>query len=178
MQEFVHIDLEEAKKLGKARREVHKNHGSQRLYADPTTEDVVGISGEIAFAAFSGLQANLDILENGDGLVDFRFTYGGKELTIDVKGSRNPIHLLLKEKKAKKAADILVLASVDGDEVWFIGWEHKSLMLLSPVRDFGGYGIPAHYRHYAQLRPMWQLLDLIEQGRQQGQLGQKERQDA
>lgn len=164
MSGFMRVDIGAARKQGALRQSAHQNNSTVRFFDDPNAENVLGMAAEIAFARFSGLCENVELCEHGDGLVDFSFEVGGKRLTIDVKAARTPTYLFLKSKDAARAADILVLARVDGDEVWFLGWEHKSMMLVSPQKDFG-YGIVNHYRHYSQLRPMLQLKELIDQSR-------------
>ncbi len=120
----------------------------------------MGIKAEVAFGQLVGLDPDYTLKPKGDGGIDFTTTLGGRTVTIDVKGARTPIYLFLKEKDAHQAADIMVLARVTGDEVWFLGWEHKSIMLAMPVRDFG-YGIRNYFRHYSELRPIWQLVKLL-----------------
>lgn len=160
MNDLFTIDSNLAEKLGRERQDGHSENGTLRFFKDSAHEDILGIKAELAFQEFSGLNADLKVRPEGDGLKDFVFIVSHRRLTVDVKGARAPIFLLLKEKDAEKAADILVLAKVEGDEVWFLGWEHKSMMLISPKREFG-YGIVSHYRHHSELRPMWQLADII-----------------
>tara|TARA_Y100000593_G_scaffold81279_1_gene152009 strand:+ start:4021 stop:4518 length:498 start_codon:yes stop_codon:yes gene_type:complete len=157
----VTIDFTQARTEGEARQRVHEVNGTPRFFKDSAYEDTLGVAAELAFAQWSGLDANMDVLPGGDGGQDFAFSLGGRTLSVDVKAAKKPFHLLLKKHEAARVADILVLSGVDGDKVWFLGWEHASLMRVSPARDFG-YGIVNHYRHYSELRPMWQLKDLID----------------
>jgi len=154
------VDGDLAEKIGADRQACHEGHSTPRFYDDKNTEDVIGIKGELAFAEFSGLQPDLDIKPEGDNGVDFNFKVGSRCLTIDVKTARKPYNLLLKESEAKRCADIIVLAGIKENTVWFIGWEHKSLMLLMNRKTFG-YKIMNYYRAASQLRTMDQLKNLI-----------------
>lgn len=159
----IRIDRDDAERLGKARQQIHRNNSTERFFDDPNTEDICGVMGEMAFSVYSGLPVDTNLYEHGDGKKDFEFTLGGRKLSIDVKAARKPYNLLVKEKDAKDCADILILAGISGDDVSLIGWEHKSLMVLSPVKEFG-YGIRNHYRGRKRLREMEQLKDLIVKG--------------
>ena len=155
------VDPGMADALGRERRGAHDSDGGHQFFKDSAAEHIRGIKVELAFEAESGIEVDLSVLPGGDGLKDFVFEVGGKEISIDVKGATKPYNLFLKQKKAEGAADILVLAGIYGDEVEFVGWEHKSIMLLCPVRD-AGYGILNHVRPASELRPMEQLKKLIE----------------
>lgn len=162
MSDYVRIDPEQARIVGERRQMGHvsANNSSPRFYKDMFHEDVLGAKGEIAFATWSGLPADTVVRPYGDKGIDFRFTVGGRTLTVDVKAARTPFNLFVKEHEISRCADILVLARVEEDEVWFLGWEHKSMMLVAPRKDFGK-DIVNYYRHYSELRPMWQLKKLL-----------------
>jgi len=160
MDDTVIIDERAARLEGEKRHAAHASSGTQRFYRDAAHEDTLGVTAELAFAKWAGLKADLEVKPHGDGGKDFEVNVGGRTITIDVKASRAPINLFLKERDVHHAADIFVLAKVEGDEVTFIGWEHLSMMLLSPKKDFGR-GIVNHYRHHSMLRPMWQLMPIL-----------------
>lgn len=154
--------LEFAKQQGVGRQEIHAKNTTERFYEDPTQENTTGALGEAAFSRVTGLPMNTEFKAEGDGGIDFVFHLRGRRITIDVKSALKPKYLLLKE-GTRKAADIFVLCGVSGRSSVFLGWEHKSIMLLMPVRDFGK-GIRSHYRRPNALRPMWQLYELIKEG--------------
>ena len=157
------VDPQDARRYAVGRRLAAGVNGTPRLTADPAYEDTMGVMGEVAFSRWSGLTADLVPRPSGDGGFDFSVMVATRTLTIDVKTSRKPINLLLKCNSVSKCADILVFAHVLDAEVRFLGWEHKSMMLISPVDDFGyGFAMRCHYRHNTELRPMWQLKKLIE----------------
>lgn len=159
--EFI-IDLELANKIGILRHSAHKYNHTKRFFNDPNTEDIIGVSAEIAFVMYSGLNTKFLTFDGrGDGHIDFSFSLNGFNITIDVKGFRKPYNLLIKSKEIKKGSDIFVLSGVNGNKVWFIGWEHKNIMMNSPEKDFG-YGLMSHYRHSSLLQPMWKLKKLID----------------
>jgi hypothetical protein len=164
MSEIQQVDLFEAEKLGSERQGVHSKTGTPRFFDDPNTEDVLGAKAELAFENMTGLKVDRRLLESGDCNKDFEVTINGTKLYIDVKGARRPVYLFVKEKDIQICADILVLAKVENDEVWWLGWEHKSIMRLMPKKDFG-YKITNYYRHYSLLRPIWQLTNLINSGK-------------
>jgi hypothetical protein len=161
MSDGVYVDLARVEVEGAKRQNAHAHNSTERLFADPYQENNLGVAAELAFAEWSGLQPDLAARPNGDGLKDFQFCIAGQTLTIDVKAARMPIYLLLKQSKARKASDILVLAGVDieAGRVWFMGWEHKRVMLISPLKTFGLH--VCHYRPNKELRPMRQLRNLL-----------------
>jgi hypothetical protein len=151
-----------ARKEGEKRQNVHTHNSTPRFYKnDPALEDTLGVMAEIAFAKWSNLNPDLSEKIHGDGCKDFEFQIKNRVLTIDIKAARKPFNLLLKEQDAKRSADILVLCGIDENAVKFMGWEHKSIMLIMPKKDFG-YGYINYYRHSSQLRPMGQLKNLLE----------------
>jgi hypothetical protein len=157
-----HVSEQRAKQLGALRQGAHPK-GTERFFADPETEDRLGAKCELAFADMFGFEVDAEARPDGDGGIDFTLTTHRRDIVIDVKGARIAHNLLIKEKDIDKCADIIVLGLVR-DDVMFLGWEHKSIMQLMPVRDFG-YGIKNYYRHHSELRPMWQLESLIKQVR-------------
>jgi hypothetical protein len=158
------IDMVQAAAEGAKRQEGHKENTTERFFEDTAHENTIGVAAELAFAQWSGLPADLEVRPHGDGCKDFRFIAGPRVLSIDVKAAKLPVYLLLKTADAERAADILVLAGFDAGKISFLGWDHKTMMLVSPVREFG-YGITSHFRHHSELRPMWQLQRLIKSGK-------------
>lgn len=155
------VNMAEAKALGEARQGAHVKNGSPRFFDDPNEEDTIGVVAELAFAQRFGLEVDRNLYENGDGQSDFKVVISNRLLTIDVKGARKPYNLLIKEKDINVCADIVVLARIEGsNNVSLLGWEHKSIMKLMPVKDFG-FGIRNYYRHHTQLRSMSQLACLL-----------------
>lgn len=166
--DFIVVSKQEAKQMGRDRQMGHVKAGnsSRRFTDDMFYEDTLGAAGELAFEKWSGLKADKRVLPNGDSHIDFTMTVKGRKLSIDVKTAKKPYHLLVKKHEVMASSDILVLAGEESEatgqniNVWFLGWEHKSMMQIMPCRDFGK-GIDNFYRHYSELRPMWQLRKLL-----------------
>jgi len=151
----------EAERLGKARQGAHPK-GTPRLYEDPNTEDIMGVAGELAFAKRYGLEVDREIRPDGDGHVDFWVGIRGRMVSVDVKVSKKPYNLLIKEWEIDAMADIAVLGRyISNEEVEFIGWETKGIMRLMPKRKWPPLDNLNYYRHASQLRPMVQLDALI-----------------
>ena len=57
----------------------------QQRSDDENKEDIIGISGEIAFGKRYNLKPDLEIKPNGDGHIDFKIRINGdKIITIDI----------------------------------------------------------------------------------------------
>lgn len=122
------------------------------------------IAGELAFEwlfrehILALARTSLD--GSPDGGVDFRFKAIPR--TVDVKTARKPKYLLVKT-VPKPKADYYVLAHYDDDtqRATLLGWETRETMLAQQADDFG-LVVPSHYLLRARLRPMQELLDLLE----------------
>ena len=138
--------------LAHRRESLHSGHASQRALSEDY--DLVGLAGEQAFAAATGLDVDVAERPAGDRGVDFTVA-----LTIDVKTARKPYYLIVEQ--GKVAAAVYVLARyVDDGPAQMLGWAFGVEVLTWPVRDFG-YGVLNHYRPADQLRGMAPLLSLI-----------------
>ena len=133
------------------RHDLHKDHASSRPLS--INYEGVGISGEVAFSAFSGIACDLSERPSGDKGIDFIVPL---LFSIDVKTARIPNHLI--HEKGKDFVDIYVLAEyvADGKPANLIGWEYGIKLKNAPFKDFG-YGIINHYIHRSKLRPMADL---------------------
>lgn len=150
------IDKEEAIALGKQRQNIHINNSSRRFFKDKNEEDIIGITGELAFEKLFKLPMDRSLYENGDDHVDFSYKYKDKNVTIDVKTARKAFNILIKEWEINKAADIIVLCQFDNFKIKFLGWESLKVMKTMPVKDFG-YGIKNYYRNIKDCRSMDEL---------------------
>ena len=142
------------RKIAQRRHDIHKNHASSR----PLSKDyeLVGLSGEVAFAEFSGLEVDWEERPSGDKGIDFTTPNG---MTVDVKTARKAFNLIHEENKP--FVDIYVLAQYmdDMEEAALIGWEYGEALEKAPRKDFG-YGIINHYIHKNKLRPMDDLKEI------------------
>lgn len=157
------VKSEYARKLAVQRQDFKGEALSPRLDdKDPYFEMTVGLMGELAFQYFSNIPVNLKLLKKGDGGVDFAVPIAKKVLGLDVKSSQKDDGLLLKAIHAQHRSHILVYALVKKEEdlVTLVGWEHRNLMLLMPLRT-GAINKPSHHRAGSQLRPMAQLFYLM-----------------
>jgi len=129
----------------------------------------------LAFSKLSGLSVDRQLRKNGDKGIDFMIPFGNstKLVSLDVKGARKALHLLVKDYEIQRCADILVLASVNGNIVSLLGWEHKCVMERMPKRRFG-YELLNYYRRFELLRPMCQLTGMMKMG---NEIIEKERYD-
>ena len=159
------VSEQESIEIGKGRQGIHPN-GTRRFFDDPNTEDILGVKAELAFSQMTKIPMDREFRAAGDGCIDFMVPLGDSTelVSLDVKGARTPYNLFVKEPDIKRCADILVLAGVDSNKVWFLGWEHKSIMRRMSKRDFG-YKIVNYFRSFKDLRPMSQLIDMIEMGK-------------
>lgn len=158
------VTNEESMPEARWRRGIRKGKGSPRFCQDEPegefAEENRGVKPEFAFEKLTGLKASRRKNVLSDGHVDFEFWYKGVRKTIDVKGYKNPLCLLVKEWEIKKCAGCLVLAKVDGDKVTFLGWTTRIIMAAQPVKDFGR-GIRNYYLAAEKMKPMEELLEFI-----------------
>lgn len=140
---------------------VEHNNLTERFYEDPLLEDKIGIEGEIAFGEKYGLMTywlGRESKPYGDGGIDFDVPGLG---TIGVKTAQKAYFLL--EKATKATADFYPLGQYENDgEVSFIGWAYGSDLAKVLPKDIGKKGILSHYIHRSKLRPMQELIKLIE----------------
>lgn len=113
----------------------------------------VGVLGELAFAKIAGLEIDSNSYKGGDNGVDFVVP-----LTIDVKTARKPFNLIVEEGKVKSLVYILYGMA---EEPYPVGWEWGVNVKNAPTKDFG-YGVVNHYIPAQQLRPINELLILLE----------------
>jgi hypothetical protein len=138
--------------LAAKRTALHAGQKSQRQLS--TDYEVVGLAGEEAFAAFSGLEVDTEDRPEGDDGADFTVP-----LRIDVKTARKAFNLIVEEGKVR--ADVYVLAEYDDEHgTRLIGWEWGQEVSQAPCKDFG-FAIVSHYIPATSLRPMDSLLRLL-----------------
>ena len=137
---------------GEARLKAHAGQASQRLLSNKSER--VGIVGEFQFACEFRLPLDWERAKaGGDNGIDFIIPV---RFTLDVKTSRNAIHLLVEQGKVK--ADLYVQAEYSDEtgRAELLGWEYAKAVLRAPVKDFGT-GIDTHYIHRDNLRKMSDL---------------------
>ena len=133
--------------------------GTQRYYKDENKEDIIGISGEIAFGKRYNLKPDLEIKPNGDGHIDFKIRINGdKVITIDIKTAQKAYNLLVKKWEINKCSDVLVLAKyISEDNIEFLGWSTKQIMKKQPIRIFSSLGIENYFLDKKELQNMSML---------------------
>lgn len=134
-----------------ARRNGKEGHGTKRIYPNQYTEDNRGVKVEYSFWKLTGLPMDMRAGRGGDGGIDFTLPNGE---TIDVKGTERLDRLCLKESAVAKCADILSVAKVTGDWVWFAGWETRKTILACPLETMQPLGNRAHCLPFDLLLPM------------------------
>lgn len=137
--------------LGQQRHELHKDHPTHR----PLSEgyESVGIAGEIALSAFTGMAPDFTLKTRGDGGIDAHIYL---RYSINVHCARKPANLI--HEVGKEMADIMVLAGFDESrkEAECLGWEWGRVLLNAPQGDFGK-GVLNHYIARKHLRDMSEL---------------------
>ena len=140
-----------------ARRSAIRVHGgTKRLTGDEYYEDTLGLQAEQALPRWLGFKRNNVPLGHSDGGIDCfaYFPCSGRTVTIDVKGYRQPYHILVKPTDmARGLADVLILALVEGDWVTFLGWEYGGAMKLCDRKDFG-MGYESWKKHRDEIKPL------------------------
>ena len=135
--------------IARQRSDTHKDHASQRVLSEDY--NVVGISGEAAFAEDFSLEVDKSIKPSGDNGIDFLLPL---YFTVDVKTAKKAYNLLLEE--GKVLSDIYVLADYNEGDTFLVGWEWGKILKQAPTKDFG-YGVINHYISAEELRPMREL---------------------
>ena len=142
---------EELLKIAEQRSTTHVGHASQRVLSEDY--NIIGVSGEFAFADKFNLQVDDSIKPSGDKGIDFVLDLS---FTVDVKTARLPYNLLLEV--GKPIVDIYVLADYNNGDSILLGWEWGVKLSQAPSRDFG-YGVINHYISASDLRPMEDLYE-------------------
>ena len=137
--------------LGAARAENKNGCASETIFSEG--HNMVGLSGEFAFAELTGIWPNTKTLVSGEGGIDFTVPI---RFTVDVKTARHPHYLL--HKQGKEFADIFVLARYNDEtrKSELVGWEWGAKLQNAPVKDFG-HGVLSHYLSVSELRRMVEL---------------------
>ena len=138
-------------KIAEQRSKTHVGHASQRVLSEDY--NLIGVSGEFAFADKFNLQVDDSIKPSGDKGVDFVLDLS---FTVDVKTAKLPYNLLLEV--GKPVVDIYVLADYNKGNSTLLGWEWRKILSLAPSKDFG-YGVINHYISALDLRPMEELYE-------------------
>jgi hypothetical protein len=155
---MAYIDRTALKAISDYRNGLHKDQQSSR----PLSKDyeLIGICGEAAFSAATGIPIDLTSRVDGDKGIDFTTPVG----TVDVKTARKPYYLAVEQ--GKVIADIYVLAQYDDEtrRARLLGWEYGSAFRNLPTRGFG-FGIISHYKDVKHLRFIGELIALIQGAR-------------
>jgi hypothetical protein len=130
------------------RHALHENHPTHRPLSDGYEE--VGLAGEAAFAAATGLEIDTEDRPGGDAGRDFILP-----LTIDVKTARKAFNLIVEVGHVN--SDIYVLAEFKDGKAEMVGWAWGKELRSRPTRDFG-HGVNNHFIPREELRPMGPLL--------------------
>jgi hypothetical protein len=138
------------RRLADQRQQRHLHHASSRPLSKD--HDLVGLTGEVAFAKAFGFAVVVDLRGRGDGRKDAGLWVG--RLTFDVKAARVPAYLLREVQKPH--GDILVLAQFFDDTATLLGWEFDAVMLQCPTGYFSTE-IESHFKPRWHLRPMAEL---------------------
>ena len=139
-------DLE---RVARGRMEIHRGQST----SNPIRQDreFIGISGEHAFHAATGLPLDMTIRRAGDGGHDF-FVHG---IVIDVKCVSDPGRMLVGTKEQR--CDLRVLAHYRSlGRSRLIGWEFDDVIHLAPTRP-GRNSYTNHVILTQNLRPMSEL---------------------
>ena len=144
------------------KRQLAHPQGTKRYYKDENKEDIIGISGEIAFGKKYNLKPDLEIKPNGDGHIDFKIKINDEKIiTIDIKTAQKAYNLLVKKWEIDKCSDILVLAKyISETNIEFLGWSTRKIMKKQPIKIFSSLGIENYFLHKNELKQM-SLLDSL-----------------
>lgn len=147
-------ELARAYELGRAR-DAKGFDGTVDL--DSTDAHVIGVKGELAFAARYGLEADTSINgSGGDGGYDFELRHKGRRRLVNLKVStfnQNP-WLKVRTERIEQAADTYVLAAIgaDGITIRFAGWATADeIKQTEPTMKTGSKN---HILDETELRPM------------------------
>jgi hypothetical protein len=150
---WIKENIDRAKRLAKIREDLHLKHKSHRPLSKGY--EVIGVYGEMKFEEITGFPMDERGLIQGDRGIDFETPAG----PIDVKTAQNPKNLII---ETGKVYDIIyVLAGINYENVWMLGWEYGSVMKDRPRKTFG-HDVLNHYKLREQLRPMETLYDQLE----------------
>lgn len=130
--------------IGDSRDVQKKNYKSSKNWSKHSTH-VLGLIGEICFSVYTGIDACLELIPEGDGNIDF--IINGK--SIDIKTTRYWKDPDLKQyPNPKKWADAYVLCAVDVDEkrAKIFGWTTKEAIVNAKKVDYG-YGVQLSMNH-------------------------------
>ena len=134
-------------KIAQQRSDTHKGHASQRVLSEDY--NVVGISGEAAFAEDFSLEVDKSIKPSGDNGIDFLLPL---YFTVDVKTAKKAYNLLLEE--GKVLSDIYVLADYNEGDTFLVGWEWGKILSKHQLRILGMVLLTITFlqRSYAQCK--------------------------
>jgi hypothetical protein len=138
--------------LADNRSRLHEGKPSSRELSEDYQK--IGLSGEFAFGAFSGLMPDISERPNGDNGIDFKIKLG---FSVDVKTFNKPNNLICEV--GKVVADIYILAKRNPDlptGAELLGWEFGKKLKNAPTKDFG-FGITNHFIDAKELRSMDEL---------------------
>lgn len=139
--------------IAKRRKEIHKNHLSQRVLSENYEE--IGLMGELVFGEEIDSRADLSDKPSGDNY-DFMTIAG----PIDIKTSARSNKLYVEIHKAKSNY-IYVLGRFNRhNNVVFKGWEWGHEMIKQPV-EVSKFGIRNYTKLASKLRPMNELYKML-----------------
>ena len=141
---------------GLARAKGKQHYASTRALAPDY--HCLGLLGEAAFAAQSGLPLDLSDRVEGDGGVDFRVPNpAGPPVTINVKTSRK-MHLGMLVEQSQLVADIYVAVDCPEYEPEMLGWASRALIAQLPLETYPS-GQNYNVTYFASMPLLWEVLD-------------------
>lgn len=157
------IDRDRIRALADQRRTYHDRHRTivaSRSITGRRDRVYLGLLGEFTFAALAGLDVDERLLPDGDAGFDFE-TFVGRidvKTTTVIPGYAPTLFVRYEPLKA----DIYVLCGYAEatDTCWCVGWTTADVVEDSPLREYG-YGVPCYTIESAGLRPIDDLLRLL-----------------
>ena len=147
-------ELARAYELGRAR---DAKGFSGTVDLDSTDAHVIGVKGELAFAATYGLETDTSInATGGDSGYDFELTHNGTRRLVNLKVSTfyEKPWLKVRAERIEQPADTYVLAAIgaDGVTIRFAGWATADeIKQTEPTMMTGSKN---YIRDETELRPM------------------------
>ena len=147
-----------------------RRHAGSARFGMIENENLIGMRGEQAFGELFDLPVDLTPRPEGDAGFDFRLPLriddeSVRVFEVDVKTiseRRFPsTRVLMVDRTRIKAQRIYVLAEYffAVDRATLRGWEWGSVIMRSPIRNFGGAYIESHWIKAASLRRILELME-------------------
>lgn len=135
------------------RRDSHAGRGTRLWVENP---DLIGLSGEWAFAKAVGRVPSTYTEERGDGGIDFRINLS---FSVDVKTATSRYGLMVEVGKVNADIYVLALNEAKGNTAELIGWATRSDVLACEPKTVRGGDV--HHIPLDQLKPIDTLLKRV-----------------